>query len=62
VLRLRGRLARFDQQQVAEVGARVRDACCCTSEEEAEETALVVTLHVLALRDERDERAARRSA
>jgi hypothetical protein len=62
VLRLRGQLGRFDPQQVAEVGARVREACCCTSEAEAEETALVVTLHVLELRRQDEERAERRSA
>lgn len=40
----------YDQEKIAEVGCRLRDACTTARPEDAEAHALIVTLDVLRLR------------
>jgi hypothetical protein len=50
VLRLHAELREYDQLEIAEVGARVRAACCTAHPEEAEAHALTVVADVLRFR------------
>lgn len=57
VRRLYTLLRDYDQREVAEVGARVRAACCGRAPADAEERALAITLDVLRLRGSQLHRA-----